>query len=173
MKNWAILFILMAGLLPAATTSARSMAAEEAIAARNADMVPMPRLLYPTKETVDMTGKEMLEFRWSPHEGDRLKRRSYDFRLYRGRDMLESSLVLKKFVSPDMFSLKLKNDLFKDGQVYTWSLRQIYYDSQKSRKASQSFKIINRVPEQAPTGDKEEEEKKKRSHVSRYINVPR
>ena len=163
----------MSGLSATTPLFARNIMIEGPGEGRGVDFVPAPRLLSPTKETVDLTNKDSLEFKWSPHEGDRMKRRSYDFRLYKGYEMLESSLVTKKFVPADTFSVRLKQDLFKDGETYTWSVRQIYYGSQKSRRSIQSFKVINRVPEKPLTEDQEEEEKKNNSHTSRYINGPR
>lgn len=108
------------------------------------EFVPEPRLIAPVTETVDLTGKASLEFKWSPHEGSAIDRDYYDFRLYEGYDMLESSLVFKKKVSPREFSITIPSETFKDGQSYTWSLRQVYTGSEKSRKSTQSFKIIKK-----------------------------
>jgi len=108
------------------------------------EFVPEPVLLYPTQEEADLTGKDSLEFRWSPHEGSPTRRDYYDFRLYKGYDMLESTLVFKQRVGPRESSTSLKSGMFENGAVYTWSLRQIYTGSVKSKKVFQSFRIIKR-----------------------------
>ena len=108
------------------------------------DFIPPPRLILPSGDVVDITGKDALEFKWSPHEGDQVKRDYYDFRLYRGRNMLQSTLVLKMRIPPRQWSVSLKADIFKDGEVYTWSLRQFYTGSVRSRRSFESFKVINK-----------------------------
>lgn len=118
---------------------ARRVAREEV----RRDAVPEPRLLVP-KGDVDLYGKDELEFKWSPHEGDRIQRDYYDFRLYMGYNMVESSLILKKKVLPDEFSVFIKASVFKKGAVYTWSLRQVYTGSVKSRKSYSSFHVIKK-----------------------------
>ncbi|MFA5147433.1 MAG: hypothetical protein WC515_08680 [Candidatus Omnitrophota bacterium] len=108
------------------------------------EMVPAPRLISPATEEVVLTGKGELEFKWSPHEGDSMRRAYYDFRLYEGYAMLDSSLILKRRTKSDEFSVTLKADMFRDGMVYTWSLRQVYTGSAKSDKVHQSFKVIKK-----------------------------
>ena len=108
------------------------------------EFVPEPRLLSPTGEEVDLTGRDSLEFRWSPHEGSPTGRDYYDFRLYKEYDMLESTLVFKQRVGPRESSIVLKSEMFASGAVYTWSLRQVYTGSVKSKKVFQSFRIIKR-----------------------------
>ena len=41
--------------------------------------VPNPRLIAPSSDEVRLSGKKKMEFKWSPHEGDRLQRKYYDF----------------------------------------------------------------------------------------------
>lgn len=108
------------------------------------DFVPQPRLISPIKEVVDLTGKDELEFIWSPHEGRPVSRRYYDFRLYKGREMLESTLIFKERVGPHIYKLSLRSDLFEDSEVYTWSLRQVYYTSGKSLRSSCSFMVVKK-----------------------------
>jgi len=103
--------------------------------------VPQPVLISPVLADVDITGQDSLEFKWSPHEGDIMLRRCYDFKLYKGREMLDGALILKKQVSPRDSSIKVESSLFQDGEVYTWSLRQIYETSDKSNRSYNSFKI--------------------------------
>jgi len=106
------------------------------------DFAPQPVLLQPTTETVDLTGKSTLNFSWSPHEGDVMKRVYYDFRLYKGYDLVQSNLIYKKEVLPQAFSVDISSDTFQAGKVYTWSVRQVYDDLSKSYRSSASFKVI-------------------------------
>lgn len=104
--------------------------------------VPKPRLIAPSTDVVDLTGASTLEFKWSPHEGDQIRRDHYDFRLYRGTQMLASTLIFKARIHPRQWSLALQAGMFEDGQVYTWSLRQVYTGSAKSWRSFESFKVI-------------------------------
>jgi len=104
------------------------------------DYVPDPRLIEPIGDKVDLASKKELLFKWSPHEGMLHRRKYYDFRLYEGYSMYESTLILKKKVAPSQYQLSINADMFKDNQVYTWSLRQ-RYTSGKSRRVSSSFVV--------------------------------
>ena len=105
------------------------------------DNIPQPKLLKPVTDTIDLSGKKELLFEWSPHEGDTFRRKYYDFRLYKGSQMTESNLILKKKVSPTTHQLSVESALFKQGGEYTWSLRQ-KYRSGKSRRSLNSFKVV-------------------------------
>ena len=109
---------------------------------RMADYVPKPVLVYPVTDKVVLTGKSALEFKWSPHEGRLFGRRCYDFRLYRGYDMVESTLIFKTKVPGARHMLDVNSDLFENSHVYTWSLRQVYRGTGKSRRSFQSFRVI-------------------------------
>ena len=123
------------------------LAAQNSFAARSffnrgADLyVPQPRLISPVTEVVNLAGQDKLIFKWSTVEGNTFKRSYYDFRLYKGYDMLESTLILKKQVPPLQGELTLDASIFENCQIYTWSLRQKYI-SAKSEKSWQSFKVI-------------------------------
>ena len=108
------------------------------------DAIPVPRILQPYLDTYDLTGKNVLEFKWSPHEGSPTQRDHYDFRLYKGFTVLESTRICVMRVNPRQWSVALNADMFQDGQVYTCTLRQVYTGSLKSRRAYQSFKIIKK-----------------------------
>ena len=108
------------------------------------EVVPRPRLIAPITQKVILTGKDNLEFRWSPHEGDQTKRECYDFRLYDGYYMLSSKLMLNKQIPANEFGLVLKSDMFRHNHVYTWSLRQVYTGSIKSRRSYSSFRVIKK-----------------------------
>ena len=104
--------------------------------------VPRPRLLSPVAETVVMTGKDALEFRWNPHESMPPGRKYYDFRLYRGYRMVESTLIFKERIPGDHYSITLASDRFTRGQTYTWSLRMVYPSIGKSSRSTQTFKCV-------------------------------
>jgi len=126
---------------------ASAVFAERSILERNivrGEFVPEPRLIAPTTEEVVLTGRDTLEFKWSPHEGNATRRDYYDFRLYKGRNMYQSAMIFKKRIPHNEFSVSIKSDIFKDGQVYTWSLRQVYIVSFKSRRSYASFKITKK-----------------------------
>ena len=108
------------------------------------DRVPVPRILQPYLDSCDITGKKFLEFQWSPHEGNPTQRDYYDFRLYKGYKVVESTRIFKTRLGPRQWSLALDAGMFEDGQVYTCTLRQVYTGSLKSRRAFQSFRIIKR-----------------------------
>jgi len=105
------------------------------------DDVPELMLLSPVGETVDLTGEETLEFKWSPFEGRVYKRQGYDFRLYKGRRTYAQDEIYKEQVGPNVYHAVLKADMFEDGEVYTWTLRQLYFDN-KSDAAYNSFKVV-------------------------------
>ena len=44
----------------------------------------------------------------------------------------------------EFITMTLKADLFEDGQVYTWTLRQAYANLPVSDTAYQSFKVIKK-----------------------------
>jgi len=103
---------------------------------------PEPRLMYPTGETVILTGKDFLEFKW--WISGFIDIDYYDFRLYKGYNMYASNLIFKQRLPANTFSIKIESSLFEDGQVYTWALRQIVYSGEKSDPSFDSFKIIKK-----------------------------
>jgi len=104
------------------------------------DLAPEPELLSPIEEVVNLAGKQTLEFRWSPFIGRMWERQYYDFRLYKGREMIEANQLIVKQVPKDQYSFTVDAGVFEDGQVYTWGLRQVYMD-RKSEQAYYSFKV--------------------------------
>lgn len=105
--------------------------------------VPQPRLISPRGEKVSLVGKSTLEFIWSPHASRGLGgRRYFDFRIYKGYQMLESTLIFKETVPGGKYKLEVNSDIFEDGQVYTWSLRQGYKTMGKSRRTVHPFIVV-------------------------------
>ena len=106
--------------------------------------VPEPRLLYPTDATLNLTGQEDVRFKWSIHEARSMGsgRRYFEFRLYKGYDMLESTLIFKEDIYGDKDSIVLDSGIFENGAIYTWSLKQCYKGVGKSKRSFHSFKVI-------------------------------
>lgn len=107
------------------------------------DYVPAPRLIYPVSETADFTGKDTVIFKWSPHEGIMMPgSKYYDLRIYKGYEMLESTLVYKEKVAGNRCYLEVKTDLFENGEVYTWSVRLVCNPTGKSDRSFCSFRVV-------------------------------
>ena len=102
--------------------------------------IPQPKIFYPKSENVNLSQQDSLEFKWSSLVGSSTDRRCYDFRLYKGYDFNSDSLIYKKEVSPFKSSWSVESNMFNDGGVYTWTLRQVYL-SGKSDRSIVSFKI--------------------------------
>jgi hypothetical protein len=103
--------------------------------------VPRPRLLKPTADVVRLADGPLI-FMWSPHEGLGRARKSYDFRIYNGYEMIEDTLIFKEKVPGNRHVLEVSPGLFQEGKVYTWSLRTVYKGVGKSSRSSSSFTII-------------------------------
>ncbi len=101
--------------------------------------IPAPWLLEPAGDSVDLKGKDFLEFKWKPDLS--VNTDYYDFRLYKGYEMLASTLILKQRVSANEFSFKVAATTFENGQVYTWSVRSVILSGEKSDKSFSSFKV--------------------------------
>ena len=105
--------------------------------------IPEPRLLSPRGEKVKLKGKTTLGFIWSPHASRSLGgRRYFDFRIYKGYQMLESTLIFKETVPGSRYKLEVNSDIFENGQIYTWSLRQGYKTMGKSRRSVYPFMVV-------------------------------
>jgi len=102
---------------------------------------PSPRLLYPVTDKVVLTGKDFLEFKWWNDFG---LTDHYEFRLFKGYRMYASDLIYKENVPARESSVKIKSEVFQDGQVYTWSLMRVAVNEQKSDKSFNSFTIIKK-----------------------------
>ena len=68
--------------------------------------------------------------------------RKFILKIYKGYKMYVANLIYKEDLSAEVSSLKVKSDLFEDGQVYTWSLIQVSYSGYKSDRSFNSFKVI-------------------------------
>lgn len=100
---------------------------------------PAPRLRYPINETAVIAGDEPLEFRWWDTQNGI---RAYTIKIYKGYNMYASGLIYKKELPSYASSLKVSQDLFEDGQVYTWSLLCVSLAGFRSERSFNSFKVI-------------------------------
>ncbi len=104
--------------------------------------LPEPKLIAPTTETVVLTGKTDLEFKWGGEYAVAVDH--YDFRLYKGYNTVETNLILKEQISSQLNIIKIKIEKFEDGQVYTWTLKQVSLGGEKSDASFNSFKVIKK-----------------------------
>ncbi|MGE5197930.1 MAG: hypothetical protein ACM3IL_05435 [Deltaproteobacteria bacterium] len=109
---------------------------------RVANSPPEPMLIFPANKTVNLAGKDFLEFKWRGTYDVQMS--AYEFRLYKGYQPYSQDLLLKKSLPADSYSLKLNAALFTDGQAYTWSLMEISNGGQKSDRAFGSFRVTKK-----------------------------
>ncbi|MBP7056549.1 MAG: hypothetical protein KBB52_06835 [Candidatus Omnitrophica bacterium] len=106
------------------------------------DYAPQVRLISPVGVTVRVNSGEGILFKWSWMEGNRLERQYYDFRIYKGYDMLESTLIYKARIPPDTDRVMIESGIFGEDGIYTWCVRQRYYGLARSRRSYASFKVV-------------------------------
>ena len=113
-------------------------------AARNAlfDNIAAPTLLYPITEDIDLTGKDELEFRWIKTPGMFVY--YTEFKLYKSANNFVSDLIYKKNIQPDNYPFKVPATYFEKGQTYSWTLRMVLTDGNRSDKAYSTFKVIRK-----------------------------
>lgn len=100
---------------------------------------PAPMLLFPGEELVLDKIKEV-EFRWRP-QGYTGYYGFYDFRLYEGTELVEKNLIFKEKVPGTQNSIRINSEIFKAGQIYAWSVRQVTaYD--KGRSSYSIFRVL-------------------------------
>ncbi len=101
-----------------------------------------PELVYPHSETIDLNGKDTLEFKWLSYGS--MSRGWFEFRLYKGYDANASTLIIKEKVRGNVMSLSVPAANFTDGEAYSWSVVHIRDDGIKSDRAFGSFRIEKR-----------------------------
>jgi len=102
--------------------------------------IPEPRLVSPVIDEINLKGKASLEFKWMISYFNQVA--YYEIRLYKGYNMLASTLFFKQRIPYPTNSLDLETELFENGQIYTWSLIQVASDGLKSARSFSSFKVI-------------------------------
>jgi len=131
-----IMFLLLSSLAPFSY-------ARVGIGFGDFDYIPAPKLLSPLTNDIDLTGKQFLKFEWIRYE-DPTKVDHYEFRLYRGYGMVQAGLITKQNFSYGDYPIKMPSSLFEAGQVYSWSLRIVYFTGVKGDYAFGSFSIIKK-----------------------------
>ena len=101
---------------------------------RTAGSMPSVQLLEPGDNAV--IGKDGIVFRWSDEGGNR---DYFDFRLYHGPQTVEANLIVKEKVPRDKHGILVEPEMFKVGETYSWSVRQV--GAKKSREEYSVFKI--------------------------------
>jgi len=101
-----------------------------------------PTLLFPATDDIDLKSQAFVEFRWE--RTDRISTDHYELRLYKGRQAVADTLLMKKQISTDEYPFKLEASTFEVNQVYTWSLAQVYTNGMKSDKSYTAFMIIRK-----------------------------
>jgi hypothetical protein len=109
--------------------------------ARTFDQLPAPDLIEPHGETVNLTGKDSLEFKWWVI--DLINVRFCEFRLYKGY-AAGDNLIYKESVYAPSHSIEVKADLFEDGQNYTWVVYEVGSDGTKGDKSFSSFRAVKK-----------------------------
>ncbi len=102
---------------------------------------PEPRLFYPITENAVLTG-DYLEFKWEKATPAWLDH--YEFRLYKGDQMYGDSIIVKENPDWSVDSIKVKADMFQDGEVYTWSLKEVSNDDTKGDRSFQTFRVTKK-----------------------------
>ena len=101
--------------------------------------IPAPMLLYPT-EKADITGKDVLKFKWDSVNMDI---DHLEFKIFKG-DIGSANVVFSQNLSGFTSYLELKSDLFENGQVYTWQVRAVSNEGYRSDWAFDSFTVTKK-----------------------------
>lgn len=100
-----------------------------------------PMLMEPGSETVVLTGKDSLTFKWYDALSHYPGKDYYDFRIYKGYQTVADTLIFKEKVPARTFRISVSTDLFKDGEIYSWSVRHVV-GAAKSLRNFRSFKAV-------------------------------
>ena len=113
-------------------------------AGRNAlfDNIEAPTLLCPTTEDIDLTGKDKLEFRWIKTPGMFVY--YTEFKLYKSANNFASDLIYKENIQSGDYPAKVPATYFEKGQVYSWTLRMVLTNGNRTDKAYSTFKVIKK-----------------------------
>jgi|GEM_PF-44039 len=104
--------------------------------------IPGPTLLSPTTDNIDLSGIDLLEFRWMKRRLPETDR--FEFRLYKGYQTTADNVILKQDFSAYPFLIKIPVAQFDRDQVYSWSLRQVFDGGDRSDRSFASFKVIRK-----------------------------
>lgn len=88
------------------------------------DRFSVPRVAYnepKDQSTMDLTGKSMLTFKWSPVPMPAGGRETFRFKLYKG---FSYYILVSQDIDRGTFSIDIPSDKFVNGQTYTWRVQQ-------------------------------------------------
>lgn len=108
-----------------------------------ADIPEAPRLVYPINPEVTITG-DSLEFKWQ-HANIGIDH--YEFVVYKGGGSSGENLF-EAHLPFDASSMVIPSASFEDGQVYTWTLRQVGDNGLKSEKSFNTFRVTKTTAEE-------------------------
>jgi len=116
----------------------------DSYANRNAlfDGIEAPTLLYPVTEAIDLSGKDSLEFKWIKTPGMFVY--YTEFKLYKSANNFASDLIYKENIQPGSYPAKVPVTYFEEGQVYSWTLRIVLTDGNRTEIAYSPFKVIKK-----------------------------
>src|SRR5512135_627842 len=117
-------------------------AREEGMLGGGFTRMPAPaRLISPLSDKVDLSGKDVLEFKWwdGPDAIDHT-----EFRLFKGYQMRAGDLIEKRTLTARITSVKIKAKIFQDGEAYSWSVIRVAFGGEKSDKSVSSFKVTKK-----------------------------
>jgi len=101
---------------------------------------PEPEFLYPMGDSVDLTGKDALEFKWIVR--DPVTASYTDFRIYKTYQDYAANLIMKvEAPAGPRSSYSVKADTFQNGEVYTCVIRVVTNGGKKSNPVYASFKV--------------------------------
>lgn len=106
------------------------------------DDMPGPQLVSPILDNIVLSSGSGVKFKWLCGMLARIDH--YEFRLYKGYQMYADTLIMKKDVRPGDCVFELPADTFELNQPYSWSLKAVYLNGQKSQESDSTFKIIKK-----------------------------
>ncbi|OPY57816.1 MAG: hypothetical protein A4E56_03472 [Pelotomaculum sp. PtaU1.Bin065] len=107
--------------------------------------VPSPTLVSPVGETMEISGEKTVKFSWKPAHTP-YDVYCYLFRIYKEQDMCQKDAVYAEEVSSLHTEIEVPADLFRDGETYTWYIKQVN-NAQKllfSDAVSHTFRVIKK-----------------------------
>jgi len=104
--------------------------------------IAAPALLSPVTEDTDLAGKDTLEFRWLA--APEIFVYYTEFRLYKSANNFASDLIYKKNIQPGNYKINVPSTYFEKGQTYSWTLRIIFTNGNRTEKACSTFKVSNK-----------------------------
>jgi len=142
-----MVFLLSAGVGAAQEKAASASAQRQSPQPANVVVfrVPSPTMASPVGETLDISGQKTVKFIWKPGHTP-YDVYCYLFRIYKEQDMCHKDAVYAEEVSGLHTEIEVPADLFRDGETYTWCLKQVN-NAQKllfSDAVHHTFRVIKK-----------------------------